>query len=89
MPADAIRCASRWEGRMTVCNMSIEGGARAGLIAPDEKAFVFSKAGPKVAEGRRLGRRRMALLGKAATSAKGAHFDPEIRLDCAKAAADA
>jgi 3-isopropylmalate/(R)-2-methylmalate dehydratase large subunit len=27
------------EGRMTVCNMSIEGGARAGLIAPDEKTY--------------------------------------------------
>src|SRR4026208_1092929 len=35
---DAIRALSM-EGRMTVCNMSIEGGARAGLIAPDEKAF--------------------------------------------------
>src|SRR5712692_4913623 len=39
---DAIRALSM-EGRMTVCNMSIEGGARAGLIAPDEKSFEFLK----------------------------------------------
>ncbi len=37
---DAIRGLSM-EGRMTVCNMSIEGGARAGLIAPDEKTFEY------------------------------------------------
>ena len=37
---DAIRELSM-EGRMTVCNMSIEGGARAGLIAPDEKTFEY------------------------------------------------
>src|SRR6202035_3643762 len=43
---DAIRALSM-EGRMTVCNMSIEGGARAGLIAPDEKAFQFLKGRPK------------------------------------------
>src|SRR6201994_3772113 len=43
---DAIRALSM-EGRMTVCNMSIEGGARAGLVAPDEKAFEFLKGRPK------------------------------------------
>jgi len=37
---EAIRALSM-EGRMTVCNMSIEGGARAGLIAPDEKTFAY------------------------------------------------
>src|SRR5450432_920256 len=37
---DAIRALSM-EGRMTVCNMSIEGGARAGLIAPDEKTYAY------------------------------------------------
>ncbi|HVQ10991.1 MAG TPA: 3-isopropylmalate dehydratase large subunit, partial [Methyloceanibacter sp.] len=35
------------EGRMTVCNMSIEGGARAGLIAPDEKTFDYIKGRPR------------------------------------------
>ena len=47
---DAIRALSM-EGRMTVCNMSIEGGARAGLIAPDEKAFEFLKGRPKSPKG--------------------------------------
>jgi 3-isopropylmalate/(R)-2-methylmalate dehydratase large subunit len=35
------------EGRMTICNMSIEGGARAGLIAPDEKTFDYVKGRPR------------------------------------------
>jgi len=35
------------EGRMTVCNMSIEGGARAGMIAPDEKTYAYLKDRPK------------------------------------------
>ncbi|MEL6225650.1 MAG: aconitase family protein, partial [Pseudomonadota bacterium] len=43
---DAIRALSM-EGRMTVCNMSIEGGARAGMIAPDEKTFDYLKGRPK------------------------------------------
>ena len=41
----AIRDLSM-EGRMTVCNMAIEGGARAGLIAPDEKTFAYVKGRP-------------------------------------------
>ena len=39
------------EGRMTVCNMAIEGGARAGLIAPDEKTFDYVKGRPKAPKG--------------------------------------
>ena len=39
------------EGRMTVCNMAIEGGARAGLIAPDEKAFEYLKSRPYSPKG--------------------------------------
>lgn len=39
------------EGRMTVCNMAIEGGARAGLIAPDEKTFEYVKGRPHAPEG--------------------------------------
>ena len=42
---DAIKKLSM-EGRMTICNMSIEGGARAGLIAPDEKTFSYIKNRP-------------------------------------------
>ena len=51
---DAIRSLSM-EGRMTVCNMSIEGGARAGMIAPDEKTFAFLKDRPKSPKGAGLG----------------------------------
>jgi 3-isopropylmalate/(R)-2-methylmalate dehydratase large subunit len=39
------------EGRMTVCNMSIEGGARAGLIAPDEKTFAYMQGRPHAPKG--------------------------------------
>jgi 3-isopropylmalate/(R)-2-methylmalate dehydratase large subunit len=46
------------EGRMTICNMSIEGGARAGLIAPDEKTYAYLKGRPKCAQGRQLGMQR-------------------------------
>jgi 3-isopropylmalate/(R)-2-methylmalate dehydratase large subunit len=51
---EAIRDLSM-EGRMTVCNMAIEGGARAGLIAPDEKTFEYVKGrphAPKAPSGR-------------------------------------
>ena len=46
----AIRDLSM-EGRMTVCNMSIEGGARAGLIAPDAKTFDYIKGRPRAPKG--------------------------------------
>ncbi|MEY3003023.1 MAG: hypothetical protein RLZZ491_199 [Pseudomonadota bacterium] len=46
----AIRDLSM-EGRMTVCNMAIEGGARAGLIAPDEKTFEYVKGRPHAPKG--------------------------------------
>lgn len=46
----AIRSLSM-EGRMTVCNMAIEGGARAGLIAPDEKTFEYVKGRPNAPKG--------------------------------------
>jgi 3-isopropylmalate/(R)-2-methylmalate dehydratase large subunit len=39
------------EGRMTICNMSIEGGARAGLIAPDETTFEYIKGRPRAPKG--------------------------------------
>jgi 3-isopropylmalate/(R)-2-methylmalate dehydratase large subunit len=47
---DAIRDLSM-EGRMTVCNMAIEGGARAGLIAPDDKTFEYCKGRPHAPKG--------------------------------------
>ena len=47
---EAIRDLSM-EGRMTVCNMAIEGGARAGLIAPDEETFEYCKGRPHAPKG--------------------------------------
>ena len=61
---EAIRTLSM-EGRMTVCNMSVEAGAKAGFIAPDEKAYAYLQGSPQVPEGRGLGRGH-ALLGDAA-----------------------
>jgi len=48
---EAIRALSM-DGRMTVCNMSIEGGARAGMIAPDETTFAFLESRPFVPRGK-------------------------------------
>src|SRR2546430_16801841 len=48
---EAIRSLSM-ESRMTVCNMSVEAGARAGFIAPDEKAFAYLKDRPRSPKGK-------------------------------------
>ncbi len=78
---EAIRDLSM-EGRMTVCNMSIEGGARAGMIAPDEKTYAFIKGRPKAPKGAAWD----AALKYWETLATddGAHFDREVKLDAAK-----
>ncbi|MFH7519111.1 aconitase family protein, partial [Pseudomonas syringae group genomosp. 7] len=47
---EAIRNLSM-EGRMTICNMSIEAGARAGMVAPDETTFAYLKGRPHAPEG--------------------------------------
>ena len=47
---EAIRALSM-EGRMTVCNMAIEGGARAGIIAPDDKTFAYVMGRPHAPKG--------------------------------------
>ena len=60
----AIRALSM-EERMTVCNMSIEGGARAGLIAPDDTTFEYLAGRPHAPQGRGLGRGRRALAAAA------------------------
>jgi 3-isopropylmalate/(R)-2-methylmalate dehydratase large subunit len=77
---EAIRSLSM-EGRMTVCNMSIEGGARAGLIAPDEKTFAYILGKPKAPTGEQL--EKALAYWKTLFSDEGAHFDKEIRLDAA------
>ena len=47
---EAIRSLSM-EGRMTVCNMSIEGGGRAGMVAPDDTTFEYMRGRPQVPQG--------------------------------------
>jgi len=78
---EAIRALSM-EGRMTVCNMTIEGGARAGLIAPDEKTFAYVKGRPRAPKGAAFD---MALdYWKTLKSDDDAHFDKVVVLDAAK-----
>jgi len=78
---DAIRALSM-EGRMTVCNMSIEGGARAGLIAPDETTFAYLAGRPKSPKGKAW---EMAVENwRGLRSDAGAHFDHTVVLDAAK-----
>ena len=69
------------EGRMTVCNMTIEGGARAGLIAPDEKTFEYIKGKPKAPTGEAL--EKALEYWKTLYTDEGAHFDKVIELDAA------
>jgi 3-isopropylmalate/(R)-2-methylmalate dehydratase large subunit len=67
------------EGRMTVCNMSIEAGARAGMIAPDETTFAYLKGrrySPKGAEWDAA----VAAWSKL-PSDPGARFDRELIID--------
>ena len=78
---EAIRALSM-EGRMTVCNMSVEGGAKAGFIAPDEKAFAYLKDRPKSPKGKAWD--DAMRYWETLRSDEGAHFDREIRLDAAK-----
>ncbi|RWO71265.1 MAG: 3-isopropylmalate dehydratase large subunit [Mesorhizobium sp.] len=78
---EAIRALSM-EGRMTICNMSIEGGARAGLIAADETTFAYVKDKPRAPKGAFWD---AALeYWKTLQSDEGAHFDKVIVLDAAK-----
>jgi 3-isopropylmalate/(R)-2-methylmalate dehydratase large subunit len=77
---EAIRALSM-EGRMTVCNMSVEAGAKAGFIAPDEKAFAYLKDRPKAPKGKAWD--AAMRYWETLVADAGAHFDREIRLDAA------
>ena len=77
---EAIRSLSM-EGRMTICNMSIEGGARAGLIAPDETTFAYIAGKPRAPQGAAL--EQAIAYWRTLNSDEGAHFDREVRLDAA------
>ncbi len=77
---DAIRALDMDE-RMTVCNMSIEAGARAGMIAPDETTYAYLKDKPRVPKGEAWDR-AVARWKELPTDA-GARFDMEIDIDAA------
>ena len=67
------------EGRMTVCNMTIEGGARAGLIAPDQTTFDYIEGRPRAPRGAAWD---MALeYWKTLHTDEGAHYDRTVTLD--------
>ncbi len=80
---DAIRELSM-EGRMTVCNMSIEAGARAGLIAPDETTFDYVKGRPYAPKGAAW--EQAVAFWKTLPSDPGAAYDTEVRIEAAKIA---
>jgi 3-isopropylmalate/(R)-2-methylmalate dehydratase large subunit len=67
------------EERMTVCNMTIEGGARAGLIAPDQKTFEYLKGKPKSPKGENWD--KALAFWKTLYSDKDCNFDKEININ--------
>ena len=77
---EAIRALSM-EGRMTICNMSIEGGARAGLVAPDAKTYAYLQGKPKAPTGEAWD--RAIAYWETLGSDPGAHYDKVVHLDAA------
>ena len=75
---EAIRDLSM-EGRMTVCNMTIEGGARAGMVAPDEKAIAYFEGRPMAPKGEAWDKARR--YWETLRTDEGAHFDRIVTLD--------
>jgi len=75
---EAVRALSM-EGRMTLCNMTIEAGARGGLVAPDETTFAYLTGRPSAPKG---GAWEMALSAwKTFVSDPDARFDAEVEID--------
>lgn len=77
---EAIR-ALDMAGRMTVCNMSIEAGARAGLIAPDDVTFEYVRGRPFAPKGEAF--ERAVTHWRGLVSDEGAHYDRVVVLDAA------
>jgi 3-isopropylmalate/(R)-2-methylmalate dehydratase large subunit len=75
---EAIRALSM-EARMTICNMSIEAGARAGMIAPDETTYEFLKGRPHAPQGADWD--AAVAAWEALKTDEGAVFDAEVRID--------
>jgi 3-isopropylmalate/(R)-2-methylmalate dehydratase large subunit len=68
-------------GRMTVCNMSIEAGARAGMVAPDETTFAYVRTRPQAPKGEALD--RAIAYWRTLPSDEGAHYDRVVELNAA------
>jgi 3-isopropylmalate/(R)-2-methylmalate dehydratase large subunit len=77
---EAIR-ALTMEGRMTVCNMAIEGGARAGMVAPDAKTFEYLKGRPRSPKGAAW--EAAMKYWETLRTDDGADFDKIVKLDAA------
>ncbi len=80
---EAVRALSM-EGRMTVCNMAIEAGARAGIIAPDQTTFDYLKGRPLAPQGALW--EQAVKAWQALYSDADAHFDRELFIDAASIA---
>ncbi len=79
----AVRALSM-EGRMTMCNMTIEGGARAGLVAPDEKTYAYLMGRPMAPKGAAW--EQALAYWKSLPSDAGATYDTEVFLDATQIA---
>lgn len=77
---EAVRNLSM-EGRMTICNMSIEAGARAGMVAPDQTTFDYIKGRPMAPQGAEWD--KAVAYWKTLPSDKGASYDKVVTLDAA------
>jgi 3-isopropylmalate/(R)-2-methylmalate dehydratase large subunit len=75
---EAIRSLSM-EARMTICNMSIEAGARAGMIAPDETTFAYVEGRPRAPEGQAW--REAVAYWRTLVTDDDAQFDAEVVID--------
>lgn len=67
------------EGRMTICNMSIEAGARAGMVAPDETTFAYLKDRPHAPQGKEW--EQAVQYWRSLRTDEGARFDAEVVID--------
>ena len=72
------------EGRMTLCNLAIEFGAKFGLVAPDERTFDFVKQGPFAPKGKAW--KEAVSAWRELRSKEGAHFDRVLTIDTADVA---
>jgi 3-isopropylmalate/(R)-2-methylmalate dehydratase large subunit len=82
---EAVRALSM-EARMTMCNMSIEGGARAGMIAPDDTTFQYVSAGNRPFAPKGAALEKAIAYWRTLPTDPGSKFDRELTLDASKIA---